>query len=270
MKIPYLTRVLALLLALAMIAAACGGSDSTTTASDDDGEAPAEEAQAQPEPEPEPEEEMEPEPEPEPEEEMEPEPEEEMEPEPEPEPEEEMEPEPEEEPEPELPRGTITESFVGAPLAPYGDSNIVDGEVKAYWNNGSNGTLVAIYHGAGLSDLTSLCPGNSAFTDGAFQYVTNTPAGAGACDGFPTPTAALLVCTSNVILYQSAIPNNTVGDLYASLEWSLEDGSISGMTGVSVNQPDTPEIDFAARVFDISPMFTSDGASEITCEEGPA
>lgn len=260
MKNPYLMRVLALMLALAMIAAACGGSDSTTTAGDDDGEAPAEEAQGEPEPEPEPEEEMEPEPEPE----------EEMEPEPEPTATPEPEPEPTATPEPELPRSTITESFVGAPLVPYGDSTIVDGEVKAYWNNGSNGTLVAIYHGAGLSDLTSLCPGNSAFTDGAFQYVTNTPAGAGACDGFPTPTSSLLVCTSNVILYQSAIPNNTVGDLYASLEWSLEDGSISGMSGVSVNQPDTPEIDFDARVFDISPMFTSDGASEITCEEGPA
>ena len=257
MKFPYLMRVLALLLAMAMVAAACGGSDSTTTAGDDDGEAPADQAQGEPEPEPT--EEMEPEPEPT---------EEEMEPEEEPEPE--PEPDPTATPEPELPRGTITESFVGAPLAPYGDSNIVDGEVKAYWNNGSNGTLVAIYHGAGLADLTSLCPGNSAFTDGAFQYVTNTPAGAGACTDFPTPTAALLVCTSNVILYQSAIPNNTVGDLYASLEWRLEDGSISGLTGVSVNQPDTPEIDFEARVFDISPMFTSDGASEITCEAGPA
>ena len=252
MKNTYLLRVIALLLALAMVAAACGGSDSTTTSAQDDDEAPAEETQDEPEPEPEPEEE----PEPEPEEEMEPEPGEEMEPEP--------------EPEPELPRGEIIESFVGAPLAPYGDSNIVDGEVKAYWNNGSNGTLVAIYHGAGLADLTSLCPGNSAFTDGAFQFVTNTPAAPGACTDFPTPTAALLVCSSNVILYQSAIPNDTVGDLYASLEWRLEDGNISGLTGVSVNQPGTPVIDFNARVFTISPMFTSDGATEITCEEGPA
>ena len=30
------------------------------------------------------------------------------------------------------------------------------------------------------------------------------------------------------------------------------------------------EIDVNARDFDISPMFTSDGATEITCEEGPA
>ncbi len=261
MNTTLVARLLALVTAATLLAAACGGSDSTTTAQDAEPEA------EQPAEEPEPAEEpaVEPEPTEEPADDPTPEPEPTATPEPEPEPT----ATPEPEPEPEL-RGEITESFVGAPLAPYAGTSIVDGEVKAYWNNGSNGTLVAIYHGAGLGDLTSLCPGNSAFTGGSFQYVTNTPAAAGACTDFPTPTSALLVCSSNVVLYQSAIPNDTEGELYASLEWRQEDGSIIGLTGVSINQPGTPEIDFNARVFDISPMFTADGATEITCEEGPA
>jgi hypothetical protein len=42
-------------------------------------------------------------------------------------------------------------------------------------------------------------------------------------------------------------------------------GGFLGMTGISVNAPDTPEILWEADVYDISAMFTSDGSIEISC-----
>ena len=111
----------------------------------------------------------------------------------------------------------INESFVGAPAQPYSASPIVEGEVKVYFNNGTDGTIVAVYHGAGLADPTGLCPGNSLFA-GGFDFVSNAPAAEGACDGFPTDVGSVRVCTSNVWLYNTMIPNDSVGDLYGSLE----------------------------------------------------
>ena len=162
--------------------------------------------------------------------------------------------------------GEIIESFVGAETAPYSAERIVEGEVKVYFNNGSNGTLVAIYHGAGLSDPTDLCPGNS-LNDGSFTNISNAPASPGASDGIPTDRGSVRICSSDVWLYETRIPNNSVGTLWGSLDMTTDPG-IVGMTGQAVNQPDTPEINYDADVFAISAMFTSDGSTKITC--GPA
>jgi hypothetical protein len=40
-----------------------------------------------------------------------------------------------------------------------------------------------------------------------------------------------------------------------------------GVTGQATNRAGTPEIDYSAYIYDISAMFTSDGATEITCGE---
>lgn len=176
-------------------------------------------------------------------------------------------PEPEPTATPEPVRGEINESFVGSPLAPYAPTAMLDGEVRVYWNNGTRGNIVAIYHGDGLADLTGLCPGNSLQTsDGAFSHVSNTPAAPGACDGFPTPPSFLLTCTGNVVLYETQIPNDSDGVLWGSLEWN-SDAGIVGYTSQASNTPGTPMIDMDARVFSISAMFTTDGSTEITCSE---
>ncbi len=168
---------------------------------------------------------------------------------------------PEPEPEPEPVTAEILESFVGATLA---GAPVVDAEVMVYWNNGSNGTLIGIYHGPGLADVTGLCPGNSLNAGGAFSFVSNSPADAGACDGFPTPVSSVRVCSSNVWLYESLIPNDSEGTIFGSLERSV-DGGIANMTSMAVNTPGTPEIDYSADVYTIPAMFTSDGSTEITC-----
>jgi hypothetical protein len=75
---------------------------------------------------------------------------------------------PEPEPEPELVWGDIGESFVGNVTDAYPAGPAVEDEVKVYFNNGTDGTLVAIYHGPGLSDPAGLCLGNSLNDGSAF------------------------------------------------------------------------------------------------------
>jgi hypothetical protein len=74
------------------------------------------------------------------------------------------------------------------------------------------------------------------------------------------------VCTSNVWLYNTKIPNDSVGDLYGSLE-KLVDGTFVGSTAVATNTAGTPPIDYTAPGYTISAMFTIDGATSITCAD---
>ena len=161
--------------------------------------------------------------------------------------------------------GEILESFVGNVSMPYPTGPAVDGEVRVYFNNGTDGTIVAIYHGPGLSDPTGLCPGNS-LNSGGFDFISNAPATEGACEGFPTDVGSVRVCTSNVWLYNTKIPNDSAGDLYGSLE-KLVDGTFVGSTAVATNDPGTPPIDYTAPTYAISAMFTIDGATSITCAD---
>ena len=100
----------------------------------------------------------------------------------------------------------------------------------------------------------------------SFDFVSNAPATKGACEGFPTDVGSVRVCTSNVWLYNTKIPNDSVGDLYGSLE-KLVDGTFIGSTAVATNSPGTPPIDYTAPGYTISAMFTIDGATTITCDD---
>lgn len=165
--------------------------------------------------------------------------------------------------------GVIEESFVGAPSnQAYGDEQIVDGDISVYWNNGSNGTLIAIYHGTGTADPTGLCPGNSLQTATGFQHVSNAPLTEGACEGFPTDVGSVRVCTGGVWLYETKIPNDSEGFLWGTIEKSPDGtvANISGLTGQAQNQAGTPVIDYSADGYTLSAMFTNDGSTEITCD----
>jgi hypothetical protein len=162
-------------------------------------------------------------------------------------------------------QGEILESFVGNVAMPYPSGPAGDGEVRVYFNNGTDGTMVAIYHGPGLSHPTGLCPWNSLNSEG-FEFISNAPATEGACEGFPTDLGSVRVCSSNVWLYNTKIPNDSVGNLYGSLE-KLVDGTFVGSTAVATNTAGTPPIDYAAAGYTISAMFTIDGATSITCAD---
>jgi len=159
----------------------------------------------------------------------------------------------------------IEESFVGAVAEPYSPNPIVDGEVKVYFDNGTDDTMIAIYHGPGLADPTGLCPGNSLFS-GSFQFVSNAPITDGACEGFTTDVGSVRLCSGNVWLYRTNIPNDSVGDLYGSVE-ILTDAGFEGLTAVATNTPGTPPIDYSADVYTIPAMFTSDGSTQISCDK---
>ncbi len=149
---------------------------------------------------------------------------------------------------------------------PYSAVPAVTDEVKVYFNNGTDGTIVAIYHGPGLADPSGLCPGNSLATGTGFEFVSNAPAAEGACEGFPTALGSVRVCTGNVWLYNTMIPNDSLGDLYGSLERGAEGGGFEGQTAVATNSPGTPEIDYTADAYTITAMFTADGSTEIFCD----
>ncbi|GEM_PF-5969160 len=160
--------------------------------------------------------------------------------------------------------GVIQESFVGTPTAPYAGVEIADGEIRVYFNNGSHGTLIAIYHGAGTADPTDLCPGNSINAGGVFQNISNAPLTPGACDGIQTDRGAVRICSGGVWLYETHIPNDSEGILSGSVD-KVVDGAIVGVTGQATNQPGTPVIDWAADSYVVSTMFTNDGSTEIFC-----
>ena len=96
------------------------------------------------------------------------------------------------------------------------------------------------------------------------ENVTNTPAAPGACDGFPTSVSSVRVCTGDVWLYETQIPNDSQCTLFGWLEMN-SDAGIVGFTNQATNTPGTPAIDYDAEVYSIAAMFTSDGFTEITC-----
>ena len=83
--------------------------------------------------------------------------------------------------------------------------------------------------------------------------------------GFTTDVGSVRVCTGGVWLYETKIPNDSEGTLWGSVE-TLIDGQFAGVTGQAVNSAGTPVIDYSAGVYTVSPMFTNDGSTEITCE----
>lgn len=153
---------------------------------------------------------------------------------------------------------------MGAVTQPYAGVSVADDEIRVYFNNGSNGTIIAVYHGPGTANPEGLCPGNSIATT-QFEYISNAPLVAGACEGFPTDVGSVRICEANVWLYETKIPNDTEGTLFGSVE-AWVDGTITGQTGQALNVAGTPVIDYNADIFDVDGMFTSDGRTEITCQ----
>ena len=161
---------------------------------------------------------------------------------------------------------TIEESFVGAPTAPYPGPETGLENISVYFNNGSNGTIVAIYHGEGTADPTDICPGNSLQGPGGFEFISNAPLTEGACDGFPSDVGSVRICTGGVWLYETKIPNDSDGVLWGSVE-TMVDGQVGGVSAQALNSPGTPVIDYSADAYTVSAMFTNDGSTEIECEQ---
>lgn len=165
------------------------------------------------------------------------------------------------------PEGMIPDPSTGVTLVPYADENITNGDVFLYWyRDTASGNYLALYAGPGIAGASgqALCPGNSISTP-EFLHVSNTPVEEGSCEGFPTDTASVQVCSGDVWLYRTAIPGDVAGTLYGSLEWNSTDGTIKGLTSQFDSGSDIGEFEFGLSSYSLWEGFTSDGSSTINC-----
>jgi hypothetical protein len=119
------------------------------------------------------------------------------------------------------------------------------GSVTANWYT-SGGYYVVAYYGLDLEASGPLCPGNSILTGSGWEYVTNAPTEAGACEGFPTltedPEVGPVVC-HGTLFYRTAIPSDQQGTLFGTLEKLDADGNMVGITSQVQSTAEMLEID---------------------------
>jgi len=125
----------------------------------------------------------------------------------------------------------------GAAYDPAKLGNIQPGDPIAFWYAGST-TYVVVYAFVDLTKAGPLCPGNSIKTGSGFEHVSNAPTVSGACAGeeatLAKPPVGVRMCPvlgNTGFAYVTAIPLDSKGTLYASLEHAQPDGSIVGLTG---------------------------------------
>jgi hypothetical protein len=120
------------------------------------------------------------------------------------------------------------------------------GSVTAHWYQ-SEGVFVVYFEGFPADG--PLCPGASILTDTGFQGVANGPAAPGACEGIDTlkpPPTGVHRC-DGLVLFRTEVAVGLEGDLYASTNRNLADGSSSGMLGfIASSAGEAPEVDLSA------------------------
>jgi hypothetical protein len=140
------------------------------------------------------------------------------------------------------------------------------GMVEAHWYR-SGGVYVVAFGGLDLEEAEPVCPGSSIQTDAGFEHVTNSPTEEGACEGAENiagSDAGVRTC-GPLLLYITEIPEDSEGDLFASIERYEENGRIVGVTGVvEADMSAAPEIDPEADQFTL-PEGLIEGTTEVTC-----
>ncbi|MCI0778183.1 MAG: hypothetical protein J4N95_08375 [Chloroflexi bacterium] len=155
---------------------------------------------------------------------------------------------------------SLPESGLAAPLIdtydtatpdvppPDADLPVPSGSVIARWYQ-ENGLYVVYYDGLDLAISGPLCPGNSIETAAGFEFITNAPAGAGACSTATTilqPPAGVQLCGDDV-LYVTAIRVTAEGTLFGTIERFRDDSTIIGLTSqVVADAAAAPEVDLSS------------------------
>lgn len=132
--------------------------------------------------------------------------------------------------------------------APEGELPFAPGSVQARWYS-SGDRFVVHYEGLAL-DGPAYCPGNSLAANNSFQFISNSPAVSGACEGATTlpseDSAGVYLCDGQV-LYKTEIPSDSAGDLFGTIEIFNPDGTIVGLTSVSATSLGVaPAVDLSA------------------------
>jgi hypothetical protein len=140
------------------------------------------------------------------------------------------------------------------------------GTVEAHWYR-SGGVYVVAFGGLDLEESGPVCPGSSIQTDAGFEHVTNSPTEGEACEGAPNLAASdagVRTC-GPLVLYITEIPEDTEGDLFASVERYEDSGRILGVTGVvAADMSAAPQIDPEADEYTV-PEGLVEGTTEVTC-----
>jgi hypothetical protein len=123
-----------------------------------------------------------------------------------------------------------------------------EGSVSAHWYQ-SDGLYVVWFKDFPLDE--GLCPGTSILlASGGFQNPANSPTAEGACEGVDTlkpPPTGPHICGEGLMLFQTEVPVETEGELYASTNRQHEDGSSTGVLGhAPANLAETPEVDLSS------------------------
>jgi hypothetical protein len=140
------------------------------------------------------------------------------------------------------------------------------GSVEAHWYR-SDGVYVVAFAGLDLDETGPLCPGSSVQTGAGFEHVTNAPTKGDACEGatsLASPTAGVRTC-GPLVFYVTEIPEETKGQLFASVEQYERKGQIVGVTGVvDADVSKAPRIDPEADRYTL-PQGLVEGTTEVTC-----
>lgn len=155
----------------------------------------------------------------------------------------------------------------GTRVPPRGDELPVTlGSVEAHWYR-VDGVYVIAFGGLDLDEAGPVCPGSSIQTDSGFEHVTNSPTEENACEGAPklaAEDAGVRTC-GPLVLYITEIPDDTEGQLFASVERYEENGTIVGATGVvAADTEAAPEIDPEAGEYTL-PDGLIEGTTEASC-----
>jgi hypothetical protein len=141
--------------------------------------------------------------------------------------------------------GSLTTTFASKNKAnvPYDPTKLFPaGSVEADWYL-SNGFWVVYYKGLDVAATGPLCPGNSIKTPVGFMFESDSPTATGACAGVVSKVATapvgVRIC-GNRLLYLTAIPTNTPGTLYGTIEKLLPDGTVIGATSQAVGSHTPP------------------------------
>lgn len=120
------------------------------------------------------------------------------------------------------------------------------GQVEVHWYRA--GEVYAVVY-QGLDAEADACPGNSAFTGGTFEFVSNAEMPNASCPDFPTrientDEQGVRICDGRVA-YLTLIPSTTAGTLIGTIERPAADVMGVGMSlPIEVDDPSVvPEID---------------------------
>jgi len=157
-------------------------------------------------------------------------------------------------------------------LEPYGPGEgghmFPPGSVEAHWYQW-NGSYVVLYRGFDATAGQEICAGNSILEDLGFNHVTNSPY-LNDADVICIDAAEILEPPDGVqacgplLYYLTAIPVDTSGTLYGTMEIGFGDGRWEGQTSTTPSDASVPQFEPGLAAYEL-PASGVDDLGVIAC-----